>query len=245
MAAKFGIPHDGMMKTVYLVDTKGLVATTRVGEPLAKHKKHLARTDIPEAANAEYHTLEACIKKIAPTALIGLAGAGPAFTEELVRFIAERTPRPIIFPLSNPTSKSEIHTDNAFKWTDGRAIVASGSPYPSITLPSGKVCVPSQGNNMYIFPGIGLGARLSQTRVIPQGAMVAAAMRLAELASESDLQQGMLYPPLTSIRRVSAEVALAVIEHCVAAGLTPAEGIVIPRTVEAVQNLMWVPQYAE
>ena len=210
MIVKYNMTRDEVIKHVYLVDTKGLVTDTR-GDKLAAHKVALARTDIAAEDNAKYTTLHDVVKLVKPTALIGLAAAGPAFTEDIVKFMASYCERPIIFPLSNPTSKAEINSEQAYSWTNGKAIVASGSPFPA-TVVNGKTLKPSQGNNMYIFPGVGLGCSLSQCSAIPDDLMTRSASALADMVDEKDLEAG-LYPPLPEIRRVSTVIAAAVISY--------------------------------
>ena len=211
---------EDFVKSVYLVDTRGLVTATRPGR-LAKHKVRFARQEIAAEDNGKYRTLEDTVKMVKPTILIGLAGTGRAFTEDIVRFMAAQCKRPIILPLSNPTSKAEITAENAFAWTEGRAIVASGSPFEPVTL-DGKVHHTSQGNNMYVFPGIGLGAAVSRAKTLSEGIMTKAAIALADMVPESALETG-LYPPLEDIRNVSVQIAAAVVEEAVREGVATVE----------------------
>ncbi|EPY35176.1 malic enzyme [Strigomonas culicis] len=125
----YGCSVEEVLKTFYLVDTKGLVTTTR-GDTLAAHKVLFARTDVSEEDSKKLSTLEATVAFVKPTALLGLGGVGPVFTEAIVKQVAANCEHPIIFPLANPTSKSEVNTDDAYRWTNGKAIVAAGSPTP-------------------------------------------------------------------------------------------------------------------
>ncbi|KAH8606318.1 Malic enzyme NAD binding domain [Trypanosoma vivax] len=156
----------------------------------------------------------------------------------------QNTPRPIILPLSNPTSKAEIIPEDAYKWTDGAAIVASGSPFPPTTL-NGRTYKPSQGNNLYVFPGIGLGCALAQPSYIPDDLLVAASQSLNDLVSKEDLQMGNLYPPLEEIHNVSANIATDVILE--AQRLKIDANTALPRTrpelLEYVRRSMWNPVY--
>eukprot|EP00796_Vickermania_ingenoplastis_P007414 gene7414-5221_t len=204
-----GVTYEDMLKTFYLVDTKGLVTTTR-GDKLQAHKVLLAHTDVSAEDSAKLKTLEDVVDFVKPTALLGLGGVGPVFTEKIVKKVAANTPRPIIFPLSNPTSKAECIPADAYKWTDGKALIASGSPFPACTV-NGKTLKPSQGNNLYVFPGIGLGSGLAQPATIPDEVLVAASASLYSQTTEEDLAAGQLYPPLDQIHKISANIAADVI----------------------------------
>ena len=153
-------------------------------------------------------TLLDAVKALRPTAIIGVAAVGGAFTEDVVRAMAAQNKRPIVFALSNPTSKSECTATQAYRWSDGRALFACGSPFDPVTL-DGRTHVPRQGNNSYIFPGVGLGVIVSRSTRVTDEMFMAAAHTLAEQVTEHDLQQGSLYPPLQHIRDVSAHIAAA------------------------------------
>jgi malate dehydrogenase (oxaloacetate-decarboxylating)(NADP+) len=154
-----------------------------------------------------------------PTGIIGVAAVGGTFTREVLEEIAKLNEQPIVFALSNPTSQSECTAEEAYRWTGGRALFACGSPFDPVTL-NGKTFVPRQGNNSYIFPGIGLGAVVSGTRQINDEVFMSAAYRLAHLVSESDLEQGSLYPALSRTREVSAHIGAAVAETAYSRKLT-------------------------
>ena len=141
--------------------------------------------------------------------LIGCAGQPGVFTEEVVRLMAEQNERPVIFALSNPTSKAECTAVQAYSWTDGRAIFASGSPFEPVQM-GNRTFVPGQGNNAYIFPGVGLGAVASDTRRVTDEMFLAAAKVLAEQVTDEDLALGRIYPGLSRIREVSALIAAEV-----------------------------------
>jgi malate dehydrogenase (oxaloacetate-decarboxylating) len=243
LSKKFGMKRETFVQNAYLVDTRGLVTTTR-GDKLASHKVAFARRDVPASANKNYSSLEAVVKAFKPTILIGLAGVGPAFTQPMVEFMASYCKRPIILPLSNPTPKAEITAEQAYKWTKGEAIVATGSPFPALNY-EGKVLTPSQGNNMYVFPGIGLGATLAGVKTISEDLITAAAEALSDLVPTSQLSAG-LYPPLDNIRDVSAAVAAAVMEQAMREGVACAPNLPAGRKnlIAFARRAMWAPEYS-
>src|ERR1700681_1302807 len=185
----------------WLFDSRGLVVKQR--SDLAAHKQPYAHDHAPIG------TLLDAVKSLRPTAIIGVAAVGGAFTEDVVHTMAALNKRPIVFALSNPTSKSECTAAQAYRWSDGRALFACGSPFDSVTL-DGRSYIPRQGNNSYIFPGVGLGVIISGASRVTNEMFMAAAHTLAKQVTEDDLQQGSLYPPLKNIRDVSAHIAAAV-----------------------------------
>jgi malate dehydrogenase (oxaloacetate-decarboxylating)(NADP+) len=219
-------------KRCYLFDSKGLVVASRTD--LVEHKLHFAHD------HAQVTDFNAAIEQLKPTGIIGVAANGGAFTEKVLRTMAKLNERPIIFALSNPTSKSECTAAQAYEGTDGRALFASGSPFANVSF-GGKTFVPRQGNNSYVFPGIGLGAIVSRAREVTDEMFLAAARSLALQVSEADLAQGALYPPLSTVRGVSAHIAAAVAEVAYARGLA---GKMRPADVLAdVKAAMYVPEY--
>ena len=212
--AEEGIPADEARKHCWFVDSKGLLVSSR--DNLAEHK-------LPYAHDHPYTDsfLEA-VQALKPTAILGLSGQPQTFTKDIVEAMAEINERPIIFALSNPTSQAECTAEQAYTWSDGRAIFASGSPFDPVKL--GNVTfVPGQGNNAYIFPGVGLGAIVSQARNITDEMFLAAAHSLASLVTESDLERGRVYPALSRIREVSARIAYDVAKIAYDKGLAGKE----------------------
>jgi malate dehydrogenase (oxaloacetate-decarboxylating)(NADP+) len=155
--------------------------------------------------------LASAVEALRPSGIIGVSGQPGTFTEPIVRMMGEMNDRPIIFALSNPTAKSECTAEQAYGWTDGRAIYASGSPFDPVEI-GGRTLVPGQANNAYIFPGVGLGLIISGAEHVTDGMFYAAAKTLAGMSSEDAIAQGCLFPPLTQIRDVSAAIATAVAE---------------------------------
>ena len=195
----------------WFVDSQGLVVQGRPG-PLAEHKTPYAHRHPPLA------TLTEAIEALQPTALIGVSGQARSFTREIVARMAALNRRPIIFALSNPTSKAECTAEEAYQWTDGRVIFASGSPFPPVSL-GGRTYVPGQGNNVYIFPGVGLGALVCEATKITDGMFLTAARTLAAQVADEDLALGRIYPALSRIREVSVKIAAAVADEAHRAGL--------------------------
>jgi malate dehydrogenase (oxaloacetate-decarboxylating)(NADP+) len=194
----------------WLVDSKGLVVKSRDG---------LAAQKLPYAHDHEPMTdFLSAIKELKPTAIIGVAAIGGTFTPEVLKTMAELNERPIIFALSNPTSRSECTAEQAYEGTDGKALFASGSPFLPVTY-AGKNYVPRQGNNSYIFPGVGLGAIACGTTRITNEMFLVAAQTLAAQVTPADLDQGSLFPPLSNTREVSARIAVAVAEVAFERGL--------------------------
>jgi malate dehydrogenase (oxaloacetate-decarboxylating)(NADP+) len=184
-----------------MVDSRGLVVKSRAD--LSEEKRHYAQDHAPVG------DFLAAVKALRPTAIIGVAAVGGTFTGEVLGEMARINERPIIFALSNPTSKAECTAEEAYHHTGGRALFACGSPFDPVTV-NARTFVPRQGNNSYIFPGVGLGAIASRARRITDEMFMAAAHTLAHDVTESDLEQGSLYPALPRIREVSAHIGTAV-----------------------------------
>ena len=216
----------------WLVNSRGLVVKSRSG--LAAQKLAYAHEHAPID-----NFLEA-IRTLKPTAIIGVAAVGGTFTPEVLQTMAQINKLPIVFALSNPTSKAECSAEEAYHHTGGRALFACGSPYDPVRL-DGMTYVPRQGNNSYIFPGVGLGAVASGTRLVTDEMFMAAAHTLANFVSEEDLKQGSLYPALPRIREVSAHIAAAVAEVAYKRGLAAGQA---PNDLLAyVQSQMYDPHY--
>ena len=185
----------------WFVDSKSLVVKSR--SDLAEHKRPYAH-DYPFQKD-----LLSAVEAIKPTAIIGVSGQPQTFTPEIIKAMGRLNDRPIIFALSNPTSKAECAADEAYHYTEGRAIFASGSPFPEVKI-DGKTFVPGQANNAYIFPGVGLGVIAAEASRVTDEMFTAAAKSLVEQVTAEDLKKGCLFPSLTRIREVSANIALAV-----------------------------------
>jgi malate dehydrogenase (oxaloacetate-decarboxylating)(NADP+) len=205
-----GLSEKEARNRCWFVDSKGLVV---------KSRSDLAEYKLPYAHDYEYlRDLLSAIKSLRPTVIIGASGQPKTFTQSVLETMAIYNQRPIVFAMSNPTSKAECTAEEAYTWTEGRAIFASGSPFSPVTF-KGKIYVPGQANNAYAFPGIGLGIIACEAMSVTDEMFFVAAKALANVVSEADLAQGRIYPPLTKIKEVSAAIATAVAEVAYNQGL--------------------------
>ncbi|UCF21093.1 MAG: NAD-dependent malic enzyme [Gemmatimonadota bacterium] len=237
-----GLGPEEARKRIWTVDSKGLVTKNRVG--LEDFKATYAR-DVEEVAgydcsDASRISLEETVINAKPTILIGTSGTPGMFTAPVISAMARFNERPLIFPLSNPTSKSECTAEEAIRWSDGRAIVATGSPFDPVTY-QGKTYRIGQGNNAFIFPGVGLGAWVGGIRRITDGMFLAAAKALADKVTADDLAEVAVYPRLTRIRECSHSVACAVIRRAVQEG--HADDRSLEALEERIKKAMWFPEY--
>jgi len=239
-----GLSEDEAHSRFWVIDKDGLVHSgrrdlnpeqsvyaqpeSRVGEWPITSNGHIGLADV--------------IGKIDATVLIGLSTVGGAFSEQVVREMARKVGRPIIFPLSNPTSRSEATAKDLIRWTDGRALVASGSPFAPVSYGDRKIPI-AQCNNVYIFPAMGLGVVASGARRVTDAMMLAAARTLGEHSPALKDPSASLLPPLTAIRHVAAEIAVAV-------GMQAQKDDVAPNITEEelrqhVLMTQWTPAYTE
>lgn len=205
-----GLGIEEARSHLWFVDVNGLVVASRTD--LMEHNLPYAHEHAPLAFGS-------AIDAIRPHVLIGATGAPGTFTREVVERMSALNERPVIFALSNPTSRAECTAEQAYQWSGGRAVFTSGSPFASV-LHDGRELRPGQGNNAYVFPGIGLGAVACAARTLPDQLFLAAARTLAAMVDEADLAQACLYPPLTKIRKISLAIAVAVAEKAYEMKLT-------------------------
>ncbi|KAN0125581.1 hypothetical protein V8E52_000788 [Russula decolorans] len=200
-----GLTPEEARQRIYLVDSQGLIFDSR--GPMAEHKKYFSRNDYngPPLTN-----LTEIVEYVKPTALVGLSTIKGAFSQEVIEAMAASHVRPIIFPLSNPVRLSECEFEEALRWTNGRVLFASGSPFPEASW-EGKVYYPGQGNNMYIFPGLGLGSVLCRASAVTDAMVEASSLGLADSLNEDERDSELLYPRLNRIREISAYIAMRVI----------------------------------
>ncbi|MFZ2491868.1 MAG: NAD-dependent malic enzyme [Thermoanaerobaculia bacterium] len=237
-----GLTQEEAKRRIWTVDTKGLVLNDRQG--LEDFKADFARP-VDEVAswdisNRSKITLEEVVANVKPTILIGVSATPGTFSEPVVRMMAKVNERPMIFPLSNPTSKAECTAEEAIQWSDGRAIVATGSPFAPVTY-GGKRYRIGQCNNAFIFPGVGLGVTVSRATHVSDGMFLSAAKALADEVHENDLAESAVYPQLPAIRDCSREVAIAVIKRAVAEG--HADTSLLVNVEKVIRNAMWFPEY--
>ncbi|XP_003801349.1 NADP-dependent malic enzyme [Otolemur garnettii] len=199
-----GLPKEKAIEKIWLVDSKGLIVKHRAS--LTPEKEVFAHE------HKEMKNLEAVVQEIKPTALIGVAAIGGAFSEQILKDMAAFNERPIIFALSNPTSKAECSAEQCYKVTQGRAIFASGSPFDPVTLPDGRTLYPGQGNNSYVFPGVALGVVACGLRHITDKIFLTTAEVIAQQVLDKHLEEGRLYPPLNTIRDVSLKIAEKIVK---------------------------------
>ncbi|MCL4266741.1 MAG: NAD-dependent malic enzyme [Anaerolineae bacterium] len=229
-----GATAEAARQQCWFVDSRGLVESSRTD--LAEHKLPYAHDHAPLTTFLE------AVETLRPTAIIGVSGMPRMFTQPVVEAMARLNEKPIIFALSNPTANSECTAEQAYSWTNGRAIFASGSPFDPVEL-HGRTYIPGQGNNSYIFPGVGLGVVATGARQVTDDMFLAAAQTLAHLVTEDDLAAGLIYPSLKRIREVSAHIATAVAEIAYAHELAT-----VPRPgnlLTFMQNRMYQPVYRE
>jgi malic enzyme len=237
-----GKSPEEITRAIAVLDSRGLIHSKREG--LDEHKKTFAW---PHELASEHGLdpeveiqLEEMIKAMKPTMLIGTSGVPGTFTESMIREMAKHVERPVVFPLSNPTKNSEAHAADVVKWTEGRCLIATGSPFDPVEY-EGRTIHISQGNNVYIFPGVGLGALASKASKVTNSMFTAAAYDLAKQVSADDLAAGKLYPPLQDMRRITRRIAAAVARQAFDEGLAQAD----PDTPieDLVDDLVWEPRY--
>jgi len=237
-----GLSLEEARKRIWTVDSRGLVTKDRTGleDFKATYAREVAEVAAYRCQDSSRITLEDSVLNAKPTILIGTSGTPGMFTESVVRAMTGINRRPMIFPLSNPTSKSECTAEQAVHWSDGKAIVATGSPFDPVEY-NGKRYRIGQGNNAFIFPGVGLGVWVGRVKRITDGMFLDAAKALASQVQEEDLAAVAVYPELTRIRECSHSVACAVIRRAVAEGHAEAE--VLEDLESTVEKAMWLPAY--
>jgi malic enzyme len=233
--ASAGVPAATIAAAVAVLDSKGLIVDDAAA--LDPYKRELAwRADAAAAAGLApgRRSLGDVVRALAPTVLIGTSGQRGAFTADVVRAMASKVDRPVILPLSNPTDSCEATPADLAAWTDGRALVATGSPFGDVEHAGRRLRV-GQGNNAYIFPGVGLAVLAGGLATVPERAFLDAATTLAGAVADDELAAGLLFPPISRLRQVSRDVAVAVLRG---------EGLAGPDALRRVTERIWEPVYA-
>ena len=226
-----GFSEADALSKIWMVDSRGLIVKGREGLSdikgrFAQHHHHVSFID--------------AIRSVQPTILIGASGNGGSFTREVVETMSSFNEHPVIFALSNPTSKAECVAEDAYTWSKGKVIFASGSPFEPVTY-NGKTFVPGQGNNVYIFPGIGLAALAVEAAYLPDSVFLVAAKVVAAEVEQTDLDNGTIYPKLSLLREISFKIAVAVAHHLYELKLARLDR---PENLEThIRNMMYDPAY--
>jgi malate dehydrogenase (oxaloacetate-decarboxylating)(NADP+) len=229
-----GISLDAARAQNWLFDINGLMVTSRTD--LADFQKPFAHDHAPMSSFA------AAIEAIRPTAIIGVSTVPKLFNQQVIEAMAHVNDRPIIFPYSNPTSRSECTAEEAYKWSDGRAIFASGSPFPPLEI-GGRKFIPGQGNNVYIFPAMGMAVLATEAARVTEEMFIVAAKAVAEQVTDASLASGLIYPPQSQILDASLRVAAKVAAHVFDKGLARVKR---PDDIEAhIRATAYRPQYVE
>ena len=240
--SSLGVAGDDLAGAVGVMDTRGLLVADRAIADsykleLAWSPATAARFNLGEGAD---RALLNVVRNYRPTVLIGSSGQGGAFNEQVIREMARHATRPVVMPFSNPTDNCEAVPKDVVAWTDGRALIATGSPFPAVVHDGREIHI-GQGNNAFIFPGLGLGALIAGARAVTDGMIAAAANALATQLTASELAQGYLFPPIARLREVSHVIARAVIETSVregSAGLNDASDM-----DRLIAEATWTPDY--
>lgn len=237
IAEKTNRPAKEVRKQFWFVDSRGLITKNR-GDELQDHKVPYARDD---NGDQQIKDLKDVVDFVKPNVLIGLCGIGQTFTKEVISSLNENCDRPIIFALSNPTKNAECTAQQAYEWTEGKAIFASGSPFDPVTY-KGKTFVPGQGNNMFIFPGLGFASFICGAKEVSDAMIVAASTTLAEFVPDSEIEKGNIYPSIKCIREISTKIVARVINTAKKEGLATVE-VPSDNLEEWISKRMYLPVY--
>ena len=237
-----GLSMQDARARIFVLDSKGLLME---GRKMEDYKQTLTKSqsDIAGWGGNTAPDLLTTIEQGKATILLGLSGQPGTFTEAHVRGMTKNTARPVIFPLSNPTSACEAVPADLLRWSEGRAIVATGSPFDPVRTPNGATQEIGQGNNAFIFPGLGFGSILADATEVTNNMVMAAAMALADSTGHKHLSAGLIYPPISELREVSIAVTTRVIAQAFEDGVATTKKL-SPATAEAyVRSHFWRPRY--
>jgi len=227
-----GLNREDALRRIWMFDKDGL---------LVKSRKDLAHHQLQFAHEVEFSTDFAnAILKIKPTAIIGVSTVGGAFDQKVIENMSTVNERPIIFPYSNPTSHSECTAEEAYKYSKGKAIFASGSPFAPVTY-KGKIFTPGQGNNVFIFPALGLAIFATEAKRVTDDMLITASEAVSEQVTKTDFDNGLIYPSVNNIAAVSFKVAVIIAEHIFEQGLA---GVKRPKDlIQFIKSKMYFPVY--
>lgn len=246
IVSETGCTMEKARERCWFVDSKGLITNARLSGKIEHHKIPYAHSfsliGVQDGTAAPNSLFEA-VKLVKPTALVGVSGQGSTFTEAIVKDLLNYSAHPVIMALSNPTNLAECTARDAYTWSNGQCIYASGSPFDPVTLEDGRHFVPGQGNNAYIFPGVGLGALVANASKVTDGDFLIAAKTLASLVTKERKDVGCAYPDLKDIRTVSKHIAAAVAKHMHDTGRAHVEGADSIDWEQRSQEMMYVPSY--
>lgn len=232
-----GRSEEEASKAFFVVDQNGLIGKERLPDLSPEQAEFVRDSD-------NGMPLLDVVSKYKPTMLLGMTAVGGLFKEDIIREMAAHCDKPIIFPLSNPTTNAECTAEQAFEWTDGRCIFASGSPFDPVEMDDGRIFYPTQCNNMYVFPGIGLGATVSGAKMVTDRMLYIAAEALANYVSPEEHAQGKVFPHISNIREVSHRIAVAVAEEAIRVGLsTRLKESDLENLPEIMTSKMYYPEY--
>lgn len=237
-----GLTEEEAHSRIWTTDTRGLVTKNR-GDKLAAHKEYFARDD---NGTTQCKELEDTVDYVKPSVIFGLSTVHGTFNEGVLRRMASYNKRPIVFPLSNPTTKSECTFEEALRFTDGKAIFAAGSPFDNVDF-KGETRFADQGNNFYIFPGLGLAGALSKANRITEEVITESALALADSMTQEEKDEGRIYPKIERSREVSNAIALRCIKKINEEGNAGDDGFTAKLSDEELEKFireqMWVPSY--
>lgn len=240
--AQYGVAQSDLQEHIGVLDSRGLIVADREISDRYKHKLAWTAEYAQSVGLGTGHDrgLRSVVRNFKPTVLIGSSGQAGAFDEEIVRSVAEHTERPLIMPFSNPTSITEAVPEEVILWTEGRALVATGSPFEPVEH-NGRTIEVGQGNNVFIFPGLGLGALLSGAREVTDGMISASAQALANSVSAEELSRGLLYPAISRLSEVSRSITRATMLQAIEDGVAAIES---PDDIDAlIEAATWTPRY--
>ena len=239
LETKYNLSEKQALDKIAIIDSRGLVTNERIVDdykkPFSKDKKLYSKWDVKDS---KYIDLLEVIKNFKPTVLVGTSGQTGSFNNEILKEMTKNTDRPVIFPLSNPTSNTEATPSQIYKYTNGKAIVATGSPFKAMSY-HGKEIIIGQGNNFFIFPGIGYGAILSKGHHIGDEVFTEAAIILSDLTPKTNLQKECVYPSVKNIRNISAEIAYKTTQ------IISDEQGTKDFSIDEIKNAMWKPVYSK